>query len=392
MDPTKLVRRDAQIALWLGAATVAAIAMSVVTEGAALWLLAIPVSWIGQMIFGFRGYGRGRSILRQHGELEPTMPLQESLDVHKWAQASLAVGLLGLVGGGLVLGLGVLAVMSLGAVGGAWGRPLRVGGRSVAADLDGGRGGHRWARGPRPDVSELDADTREALGRMWQHDAIKEHGSVPAFAQLTWQLAAAGAPDDLLERCHVSAIQEIEHTRRCFALCETYLGRTFEVGPIAALASTPSAHPTRRRLVASIALDTLDDGCLIEDLNADFAERAHALATDPAAKALAAMIAREEREHADLAWDILTWCVRTEPAIVPAVARRLARLADHVVVPYSSETMAVIRRADPAAMAAHARVPMAQWPEIFARRRAATVERAQALLARDGAPALSRAS
>ncbi len=384
-----MVRKDAHAALWLGAATFLAIVLSFATRGVGMWLVAIPISWIAQIVVGLRGWARGRRILREHERLSPTMPLADTREVRKWTNVALAVALLGVVGGLLVIGLGALLVMSLGAMAGAWGRPLRAGGRSVAADLQGG--GHRWAKGPRPDVTALDEDTREALGRMWQHDAIKEHGSVPAFAQLTWQLAAAGAPDDLLERCHVSAIQEIEHTRRCFALCETYLGRTFEVGPIAALASTPSAHHGRRRLVESIALDTLEDGCLIEDLNADFAEVAHALAKDPAAAALAAMIAREEREHADLAWDILAWCLQTEPAIASVVARRVARLPDHVVVPYSAQTMAVICRADPAQMAAHARVPMAQWPEIFARRRAATIERAEALLACSQVPAVSHA-
>ncbi|HET6582543.1 MAG TPA: hypothetical protein VFG69_03830, partial [Nannocystaceae bacterium] len=106
-----------------------------------------------------------------------------------------------------------------------------------------------------------------------------------------------------------------------------------------------------------------------------------ALATDDAMRSLTECIAREEREHAELAWDILRWCVALDPAVAAAVRRRLARLPAHIVVPYTVATAELIGRADAHALAAHGRVPFSEWAEIHARRRAATVQRAEALLA-----------
>src|SRR5690606_4020321 len=109
------------------------------------------------------------------------------------------------------------------------GRPLRVRGRLVSARL---RGGADWTRGPRPSAEGLDAATRAALEALWLHDARAEHASVPAFARLSWLLAAAGAPAELLARAHRAALEEIEHAERCFALAAGYGGRAHTVEPM----------------------------------------------------------------------------------------------------------------------------------------------------------------
>ena len=339
--------------------------------------------WILQVVLGIAGFVVGRRAAERIDKLRLPVASAHGTSLRRWAAAGIIIAVLGLAGVLLsAIALVVFLVMGVllgGAMlGGAWGRPLRVGGKNVGATLGCGR---RWAEGPRPAVDDLDATTRAALGRMWLHDATKEHGSVPAFAQLSWGLAALGAPADLLARASQSTLQEVDHAKRCFAVSETYLDVEIGVGPIAAVAPR---LPTIRRPLATakaIALETLEDGCLIEGVNADFAERAHALARDPAMVELTGIIAREEREHAELAWDILRFCIDLHPSIAAAVERRLQRLPQSIALPYTPETLALTAAADPDQMTAHGRVPFDDWEQLFATRRAATIERARALLA-----------
>ncbi|MCA9709137.1 MAG: hypothetical protein KDK70_25055, partial [Myxococcales bacterium] len=297
----------------------------------------VPVAMLAQVILGLLAFGTGRAGVARRRRLAAPVPLEETVQLRRWSIIGLVTAIFGMVGGLVAIGLVVLVIAAFGAAGGAWGRPLRVGRKTVAARLD--RGGHRWADGPAPEVDDLDPDTRRALGLLWLHDAKKEQASVPAFAQLTWQLAVVGAPSELLERCQHSAQQEIDHARRCFSVVEAYLGQEQTVGPIDEVPARLSLRGGRRRCITRVALETLEDGCLIEDLNADFAERAHALATDPAARSLTACIAREEREHAELAWDIVAWCVAQDPRVARAVRRRLDRLPRRVLAPYPGGTI-----------------------------------------------------
>lgn len=66
----------------------------------------------------------------------------------------------------------------------------------------------------------------------------------------------------------------------------------------------------------------------MEALEFAIARRGAATATDPAVAETLAMIARDEARHAELAWDILAWCVAHGGAsCASAVASRRARLA-----------------------------------------------------------------
>jgi hypothetical protein len=349
------------------------------------------LAWLGQIVLGFTAFSVGRGAANDADALNLPVQLAEQAPLRNWSAIALIVGLLGVVGAVLGLALIMLVGSALGAMGGAWGRPLRIGGEQARAELGAGT---RWAKGPRPRVDDLDDTTRTALGRMWLHDAIKEHGSVPAFAQLSWELAALGAPPSLLARCQTSALQEIDHAQRCFAAVETYFDAPVRVGPIDAATSGLSRRGNTLRCAKKVALETLEDGCLVEDLNADFAERAHVLAIDPAMSSLTAIIAREEREHAALAWDILRFCVALDPRVANAVRRRLDRLPKHIVIPYDIATAEIIGRADANALSAHGRVPFSEWTALFEHRRTATIARARELLAgsEDSAPEPARAS
>lgn len=378
-DRLQRVVEDVRRLALLAIASAVMVPVMIVTAPGGFKALAM-LAWLGQLVLGFTGFGTGQKAARDADALNLPVRLAEQAPLRNWSAIALIVGLLGIVGAVLGVALIMLLASALGAMGGAWGRPLRIGGEPARAELGGGT---RWAEGPRPRVDDLDETTRAALARMWLHDAIKEHGSVPAFAQLSWELAALGAPASLLARCQTSALQEIDHAQRCFAAVETYLDAPVRVGPIDAATSGLSRRGSALRCATKVALETLEDGCLIEDLNADFAERAHALAKDPAMSSLTAIIAREEREHAALAWDILRFCIAFDPRVANAVRRRLERLPGHIVIPYDIATAKLITKADEAALAAHGRVPFSEWTALYERRRTATIERARALLDRE---------
>ena len=257
---------------------------------------------------------------------------------------------------------------------GAWGRPLRVRGRIVHPRTLAADG---WARGAAPACAGLDAHTRRTLARWWLADARKEHASVPAFARLAWQLVALGAPADLVERAYASGAQEIEHARRCFALVTAYAGEPCGVMPMPELHGDAIGTDLVR-----LATESLVDGGFIEDLNSDAAELALTRATDPAVRDLLATIVRDERAHAQLAWDLVAWCLAEGGAPVAAALREAAAaLPAEGGGLYDDELASLVARCDVADLHAHGRVPLADWPPLYRARLAATRAHVATLLA-----------
>lgn len=258
-----------------------------------------------------------------------------------------------------------------------WGRPLRIRGQVVHAEL---QADDAWAEGPTPICDGLDEPTRTALATLWHHDAQKEHASVPAFSRVSWLLTGLGAPPELIVRTHGAAVEEIVHARRCFALAGGYCGAPQGAMPIPEILHSDLGVPGDPLVV--VALESLRDGCLIEDFNADVAGRACERTTDPAALALVEMIARDERSHAEVAWDILAWCLaRGGESVARAVAEAALQLPAAGPGAYAPDDAPLVAAADPARMLAHGRVPADEWPAIYAARREATQARLARLLA-----------
>jgi hypothetical protein len=284
-------------------------------------------------------------------------------------------------------GMGYLTLFAI-AFGGAWGRPLRVRGRQLHPEL---RLGADWTEGARPDATALDPATRRALEALWLHDAQKEHASVPAFARVSWLLAAVGAPADLLAGSHRAALEEIDHAQRCFALAAGYGGRSHTVEPMPDLlqgGASPSGRARRGDPRVLLALESLRDGCLLEDYNADVAAACAAVCEEPATNDVLQRIAREERSHADFSWAVLRWTL--EVAGEP-VQRALAEEVEHLgrvarPTAVSSDKQALVAAADPSILRAHGRLPDHEWADLWTLRLAATSRRARALLdgSRDG--------
>lgn len=253
------------------------------------------------------------------------------------------------------------------------GRPLRIRGRVVRAEVGAGAA---WAVGARPECSDLSPETCAALAALWRRDAQAEHASVPAFSRIGWALAGLGAPPRLLRGAHAAALQEVAHAEGCFALVAGYAGA--EEGPQALPELLRGGEATS---LIAVAVESLRDGCLLEGLSADVAARGCEGAEDPAVKDVLATIARDEAAHAELAWEILAWCVdRGGEAVRAAVVAALRSLPAAGPVAYGPAEARLVALADPRALVRHGRVPAELWSALYSGRLAATRERAGRML------------
>lgn len=291
--------------------------------------------------------------------------------------------------GGVVTAAGALALTSsavvgagaamMAAIGAAWGRPLRVQGVQRHPEL---QRGDDWTRGDRPSCEGLDAPTRTALEALWLHDAQKEHASVPAFSRVGWLLAAAGADAKLLDRTLVAAREEIDHAERCFALAAGYGNRSHTVLPMPELLLEGSLAVNGNALV-TLAVESLNDGCLLEDFNADVAARCASVCEEPVTRDVLERIAREERSHAELSWSILEFALARDVGgpVERAVREAIARLETYPrPTAVSPVTAPLVAAADARALRAHGRIADGEWAELFAARIDVTRTRATSLL------------
>jgi hypothetical protein len=276
----------------------------------------------------------------------------------------IVLGVIATIGAPLGWFVGILGA-ALGSLGGAWGRPLRIRGKQLHCGL---REGSDWTRGRRPDPSALDEPTRRALEALWLHDAQKEHASVPAFSRVSWMLASVGAPAELLAWCHRAALEEIEHTRLCFALAAGYAGRSHSVQPMPELLAGLGEIDGDPLIV--LATESLADGCQLEDFNADVAAECASVCREPATREVLHTIAIEERSHAEFSWAVLGWLLEQHgDRVRPALHAALAKLHTYrrpTAVAWDKKRLVVA--ADPQLLREHGRLPDERWAELWQQR------------------------
>jgi len=238
---------------------------------------------------------------------------------HPCGVASIAAVVLGLLSA--ILAPPLILICSLGKSfgdgGGRWcGRALAIEGRSVVTPAV---PGDAWRADRVPDVEHLAAPVRRALASEWLEDARLEHASIAAFGRLSLQLMAVGAPPDLVARTHRAAVAEVEHARLCFALASAYGGAPMTAGllPRAALDHGPAARPSLVRL----AVESVMEGAVGEGTAAAIADEALAQAQDAVVIGVLGTVARDERIHAELGWDVFDHCLSIAS---PAEARAMA--------------------------------------------------------------------
>jgi hypothetical protein len=235
-------------------------------------------------------------------------------------------GLLLLVIGG-AMGLFGAMLQSLKGFDMTKGRLLRVRGRARLPAVARGDG---WHDEVRPDIDGLSLVERAVMAQVWLYSARMEHASVPAFSMLAQHLTALGAPSHLVERALRAGLDELRHTRRCFAIARAYGGTGWTAGPIDELTQVDvGAAPVD---LVRLAIGSLIDGAVPEAIAAEVALAGSRRAVDPVVRDALAMIADDERAHAELAWDVVGWCHAADRRRVgTALAERAARLEQELM-------------------------------------------------------------
>ena len=114
-----------------------------------------------------------------------------------------------------------------------------------------------------------------------------------------------------------AALQEVEHARASFALASAYAGRSLGPGPLATAGLGLGAVD-----LVSVAAAATREGCVEETLAAAEAAGAESRASVPAVRWVLGTIAREEREHAALAYRFVRWaCGVGGPPVRDAIER-----------------------------------------------------------------------
>lgn len=138
----------------------------------------------------------------------------------------------------------------------------------------------------------------------WLEAARAEAASVPAFERLAIELRIAGAPESLARDAEASAADEVRHANAALAEAARRAGRPIAVPYPETRARFAQPSPEALRL---LAVEAYVDGCIGEGAAAYRA--AHSRANDAVTARHLQTIAREEAEHAALAWRILEWAV-----------------------------------------------------------------------------------
>jgi hypothetical protein len=178
------------------------------------------------------------------------------------------------------------------------------------------------------DVAEAHADDsldevdRATLAQAWAADGLLEHASVASFSRFALELLALGAPRSLLMGAHQAALDEVEHARECFELASRYAGRALGPGRLLLDGVAP-----RCDLFAATAA-AIREGCIGETEAALLAQAQLEGATDPQVRRTLERIARDEADHAALAWRFVAWALSTGgPEARQAIEAELASYA-----------------------------------------------------------------
>ncbi len=209
------------------------------------------------------------------------------------------------------------------------GRPMRIDGVSVLAATQPTAGWHDEANVGL--VVDVPPPLCAALARAWLAEAQLEHASVAAFAKLSLQLLAVGAPPELIDAAHAAARDEIAHAKVAFSLASHFGGEAVGPSPVPAWAAAPSLE------LSTLLAETLEDGCVGETIAAREAAVAAAHATDATLARALFTIAEDETRHAELAFRVARFCVDALGAAGVAAVRALdATLAEELSRPAPS--------------------------------------------------------
>ena len=205
-----------------------------------------------------------------------------------------------------------LGMMALGALGVllsmvtfARGRQLRRFGRVLLPPVAPGRA---WSSLPATAVP-IDPAVAAGMAARWRENGRTEHASVAAFARLTLDLMALGAPPALVRSAQRDALDEIRHTELCFSLARSLDGRDESPGPFPEAGRARARSSVRAVALGQLAVDSLVDGALNEGVSARVIASLARRCEVPGITTLLRELAADEGRHAANGWHVVAWCL-----------------------------------------------------------------------------------
>lgn len=163
-------------------------------------------------------------------------------------------------------------------------------------------------------IDDLTDALRFEIASSWAESGTHEHASIAAFSRSLMDLLGLGAPRELVKDTTQAIQDEIDHAHDCFSIASAYARAP--LGPDTVDTSGDVHHAT----VAEILHATIVEGCIGESVAAVEAQWLGARVSDPFVARALAKIARDEADHALLAWRIARWVLKTHPHLA-ATAR-----------------------------------------------------------------------
>ncbi len=182
-------------------------------------------------------------------------------------------------------------------------------------NLSGSCGG---GRRPEGQICAPAPHARTALGAYFADLASKEAASIPAFLSLARELAAHGAPRGLVMRSLMAARDEARHYVVMNRLARRH----------GAVSRLPVVVPTPIRTFEAMAHDNAVEGCVNETFAASALLGQARWTRNGATRGLLFGVARDERRHGALSWDLHRWA--TARLATPG-RRRLLEAQDRAV-------------------------------------------------------------
>jgi hypothetical protein len=208
-----------------------------------------------------------------------------------------------ILGNMFMVGFGML-VAYVSTVGFSRGRQLRRFGRVLLPSL---RNSPEWTTPEMVLAGHEDAPA--GLADQWRENGKTEHASVAAFARLTLDLMALGAPPTLIAAANQDALDEIRHTELCFSLARALDGKSVSPGPFPQAQRVATLPRSRTLALAKLAVDSLVDGALHEGVSARIIAKLAQRCEVPAIRAALKEIAADEGRHAAHGWAVVEWCL-----------------------------------------------------------------------------------
>lgn len=155
-------------------------------------------------------------------------------------------------------------------------------------------------------------DERNPDAARWAERTREECASISAFLQLALELLDLGAPLPLVARALRAAEQELSHT-----WAAAHLAARFGRAPLVPCSVAPTFRPrlAGRAQLVRLASESWSDGCLNEGLAAWIAAVEAGETADREEAQICSKIAREEAEHAALAFDVVRWAIARDDSI-----------------------------------------------------------------------------